>query len=144
MRGRHLKLGGIFLMLFLLCWAVGLDLYVIVHYHHTWSVVLIFGTLFVAFWAPHCGCRGYTPGYYESISSDTSMTEETYLNCRDAGYMLSGTLYLLTYVFPAVAWFRNDGALPNMWAVLMVFVSNACFGCAFVLFFVIFIYSKET
>lgn len=142
MKARHLKLGGLFAMLFFTTWAIGLDLYVIVHYKHTWSIVMIWTLVFVAFWTPHC-CRGYTPGYYESISHMTTYTEETYMNCRDAGYVTAGVLYLLTYVFPAVAWARSDGWKPNMWAVLMLYVGNACFGWAYALFYVIFINSRE-
>jgi hypothetical protein len=129
-------------MLFLLCWAIGLDFYVIVHHQHTWSVLVVFTLVFLAFWTPHC-CNGYTPDYYYSISSHTSMTEETYMNCRDAGFMMAGVMYLLTYVFPAVAWFRSDGVRPNLWAVEAMYAGNVCFGCAYALFYFIFIQTQR-
>lgn len=142
MKGRHLKLCGIFAMLFSLCFALGLHIYVIVHFHHTWSVLLVFTLVFVAFFVPAC-CKGYHTDEPEWIVHNTSMTVEAYLNWRDVGFMTAFVLYLLTYVMPVVAWARSDGVNPGVWTVVMMHAGNACFGYAFSLLMILFIFKRD-
>lgn len=141
MKGRHLKLAGIFAMLFCLCFAFGLHLYVIVHFKHIWSVLLVFTLVFLAFLAPMC-CKGYQTDAPEWIVHNTSMTVETYLNWRDVGFMTTFVLYLLTFIMPVVAWVRSDGVNPNVWTVVIMHIGNACFGFAFELLMIMFIWNS--
>jgi hypothetical protein len=140
MKGRHIKLAGIFLMLFFLCFASGLFIYVMVHHKHMWSLFVNAGFLFLGFMSPAC-CFGYNMEDPGMIIHGGSMTEQSYLNWRDVGYMFGLVFYLLTYVIPTVAWARSDGLNPGVWTTVIIYVGNACFGYAFVLWFVIFIMS---
>ena len=140
MKGRHLKLAGIFAMLLSLCFAFGLHIYVIVHYKHAWSVVLVFTLVILAFFVPAC-CKGYHTDEPEWIVHNTSMTVDAYLNWRDVGFMTAFVLYLLTFLMPIVAWGNSDGTNPSVWAVVMMHVGNACFGYAYALLITLFMFN---
>lgn len=142
MKGRHLKLAGIFAMLISLCFAFGLDLYVIVHHKHTWSVVLVWTLMIVAFFVPAC-CKGYYTDDPSWIVHNTGMTVDTYMNWRDVGFMTAFVLYLLAFVMPVVAWARSDGVNPAVWTVVIMHVANACFGYAYGLMMTMFYFAKE-
>jgi hypothetical protein len=140
MKGRHLKLAGIFAMLLSLCFAFGLHIYVIVHYKHTWSVILVFTLVILAFFVPAC-CKGYHTDEPEWIVHNTSMTVDAYLNWRDVGFMTAFVLYVLTFLMPIVAWGKSDGVNPSVWAVVMMHVGNACFGYAYALLITLFMFN---
>ena len=142
MKGRHLKLFGIFAMLVCLSFGVGLHLYVMVHHKHLWSILVGFGFLFMAFMSPAC-CFGYNMEDTAMLIRGDGMTEQAYLNWRDVGYMIGFVLYILTFVIPAVAWARSDGINPSMWTTELIYVGNACFGFAFDLWFIIFIWDTR-
>jgi len=138
MKGRRLKLTGILAMLVCLCFACGLYLFVMVHHGHLWSLFVNAGLLFLAFLSPAC-CFGYNMEDPALILHSSSMTEQSYLNWRDAGYAIGFILYVLTFVMPVVAFIKTNGQNPTMWATLLVYMGNAFFGYAFDLWFVIFI-----
>jgi hypothetical protein len=138
MKGRRLKLVGILAMLVLLCFAFGLYLFVMVHHTHLWSLFVNVGLLFLAFLCPAC-CFGYNMEDPALILHSSSMTEQSYLNWRDAGYATGFILYVLSYIIPAIAFVKTDGRNPNMWATMLIYTGNACFGYAFALWFIIFI-----
>ena len=43
----------------------------------------------------------------------------------------------------AVAFFKSDGLNPGIWTTVVIYVGNACFGFAFDLWFIIFIWSIQ-
>jgi hypothetical protein len=138
MKGRRLKLTGILLMLVSLCCACGAYLFVMVHYGHLWSLFVNVGILFLAFLSPAC-CFGYNMEDPALLLHSSSMTEQSYLNWRDAGYAIGFILYVLTFVIPVVAFIKTNGTNPNLYATILIYAANACFGYAFDLWFVIFI-----
>lgn len=142
MKGRYLKLFGIFAMLFCICFGIGLHLYVMVHHKHIWSLVVGVGLLFMAFMSPAC-CFGYNMEDPSMILHAGGMSEQAYLNWRDVGYMMGFVLYMTTYVIPAVAWVKGDGLNPTLWTLELIYLGNACFGWAFDLWFIIFIWDTQ-
>jgi len=128
MRGRHALMAGIAAFLLALCCATGCYLFIVVHYRHAWSVLVVVALLFAAFVSPAV-CYGYdndggAPAFV--AMRNLQMSEQTFLNCRDLGYIIAGIFILLTYVAFAVAWYASDGASPPLGGAIVGFAGNTC------------------
>jgi len=134
---REIKLISIFIFLILICAGAGLYLFVAFHYGHLWTLFLNSALLFTAFVSPAI-CYGYSGANEALLLHNTNMSEHSFLNCRDLGYVFAATLFLLTFVFPIVAWYSSETV--SMGVVLVEFLANVAFSWAYVLWIRIFIY----
>lgn len=139
LEGRHLKLGAIFAMMSLLSTAVGLYLWVAFHHGHVWSLILVSTLHFAALFSP-AFCFGYNTEDPQFLLSGGGMDEQTFLNCRDLGWIGTVVFFLLSFVVPASAWYASDGTAPPMMGVVCEYVGNACMGWAYVLWLRIFVF----
>lgn len=127
MEPRHAKMLLIFAMIILATIASGCYIFVIAHYGHVWSLILIAICHFVAIVAPSI-CYGYENEQEMIMHNSGSLTEESFKNLRDLGYLVAVMAMLLSFIFPIVAWY--SGSIP-LGAVLVIFTGNTCFIWAF-------------
>jgi hypothetical protein len=138
MHARHAKMIGIFLMLMSLLFCVASYLFVAFHYHHVWSLFCNAAFLFAVLVTPAV-CFGYNSNDPVFILKDTAMTEETYRNWRDCGFVTAAVLYLVTFLLPVVAWFATNGRALTMGGVIIVYFANVCYSIAYMAWYKIFI-----
>lgn len=137
MEGRHARMLGSAAFLLAACVGFGCYMFVVFHFHHVWAVMCVLTLLFCAIVAPAL-CFGYdmeTPYY---MMQEMRMSEQTFLNCRDLGWLAAGVLVLLTYVTFAAAWYGESLVLAG---ALVGFGGNACMTCAFMGWLRVFIFS---
>lgn len=142
MQPRHVKLIGIFTTLTCLVLCVLLYLFVGFHYHHVWSLFCN-AVLLVAVLLTPAVCFGYRTDDPIFILKDVGMTEDTYRNWRDCGFVTSAVFFLLTYLMPVVAWYATDGMAVSYIGVLIIYVANTCYAAAYVGWFKIFVISTQ-
>lgn len=141
MQPRHQKLLGIFAMLFSLLWGGGMYLYVIFHYHHVWSILVVAGLLFFAFVTPSV-CFGYNMEDPQFFLHEGHMSEQCFLNWRDGGYVVAALLYLLTFVIPVIPWYRSDGESLVCGGVMMTHWANVWVALAYIGFLRIIVFDS--
>lgn len=133
-----MKLGAIFAMLFSICLGMGMYLFVAVHFRHIWSLLVIGGLLFAAFVSPAI-CFGYSNEDPYHLMSTASVSEQTFMHCRDLGFIASFVFFLLTYVIPSVAWYSSNGHSPNIYGTILIFVANSIMAFAYIIWYTIFV-----
>ena len=138
MEGRHVKMLGIFTMLCFLSFGVGCYLFVAFHYHHVWSLFFIGGFLMAMFISPAL-CFGYNQEDYVFLMRSGGMDEQSFLNCRDLGYVASILFFVLKFVIPTSAWYGSDGLNPPIQGTLITFSANTWMVFAYILWLRIFI-----
>lgn len=136
--GRRLKLGALFAMLLCLCLGTGMYLFVALHFGHVWSLLIITGLLFMAFIIP-ATCFGYDNEDPYLLMSNATVSAETFMHCRDLGYVAAIVFFLLTYVIPTVAWYSSRGHSPDLYGAIVIFLANGVMACAYVLWYAIFV-----
>jgi len=139
MEGRHSRMLGIMAMLGLLSAAFSAYTFVMFHYAHIWTLLLVCTLLFSSFMCPAI-CWGYDDS--TALFRPDTISEESYLNRRDVGYGLGLVLYAQTYIIPAAAWYRSDGLSPSMGAVITTYFGNLCCALAFEIWARLFIWKS--
>lgn len=128
MENRHKKLLGIFAMFIFLVFGLGLYCFVGFFYKHIWSLLFIVTFEILGFFTPAI-CFGYNDS--GDVTLPSNMSETSYKNCRDIGYILGGMFYLLTFIFPTAAWAATSGANPPYTGVIFVYLGNTSIILAF-------------
>jgi hypothetical protein len=141
-QGRHKRLLGIFALLTCLLFATGLYIYVLVHFHHAWTLLVCWFIMFAGFIAPSI-CYGYDLEGDEEFLRPPSMNPETFANCRDFGWIFCVTCFLVTYAVPAAAWLYSDGINPRLWAVVCTYNAHTLVLWAFIVWIRIFIIKNK-
>lgn len=134
MEPRHLKLLGLFFMLTFFCIFVGLYIFA-----YSWITLINAGLLFFAFLIPPTCCYGYNSvddAMYSLRDHSSGVSEDSYKNLRDCGYVTSGVAYLLTYVIPVVFWAQMK---TTMWNVIVIDVANMFVAFSFIIWIRVFL-----
>lgn len=134
-------MAGIAAFLVALCAGVGCYLFLAFHFGHVWSLFFVAGFLFVAFLAPAL-CFGYDP-HEEYMFMNVQMSEQSFMNCRDLGYIAAVIFFLLTYVMFTVAWYASDGLNPPMQGAMVGYAGNTCIIGGYLLWLRIFIFTPS-
>lgn len=138
MQRRHLKLLAIFAILFSLLLCTTLYLFVAFHYHHAWSLFCNMA-LFIGVLLTPAICFGYRTDDPIYILKDVAMSEETYRNWRDCGFVTAAVFFLVTFLVPLVPWFSTNGEAVPYTAVLLIYAANTFYAIAYIGFYRIFI-----
>jgi hypothetical protein len=128
---RHKRLIGVIISLFVLTFGLGLYIFVLIHEHHVWSILMNCLLLFFMVITPAC-CYGYNINDdVQFLIRDGITDEQTFLNCRDMGYGISIVLYTLTFVLPTVAWYASNGRSPTWIGASLLYFGNTCIMSSF-------------
>ncbi len=138
---RHKRLIYTLASLFCLTWFIGLYIFIIVHEHHIWSILVNAFLVFLMVITPAC-CYGYNVND-ETVFLSNNLDENTILNYRDIGYALSILFYFLTYVMPGVAWYSSSGKNPTWIGTVIMYYANCLFMIAFIGFVKIKVVTKD-
>lgn len=127
--GRHARLAG--QVAGMLCLVLGsfCYLYVVVHYWHVLSLVVIAALWVVALAAPAVcyGYRGLDSAVLMQVS-DSARTAEDVQSLRETGYVTSAVAVACTFAPPFAWWYWSGGSSPPAPGVAVLFTANLLWG----------------
>jgi glucan phosphoethanolaminetransferase (alkaline phosphatase superfamily) len=85
-----------------------------IHWHNWWSLFCL-PVLAFAFIVPSC-CYNYND-VNDIALQDHHMRPNTFQNCRMLGWIIAGSLVLLTYIIPVLAWYNDDYSWRGVWTI---------------------------
>lgn len=114
-------------------------IFIVVHYGHAWSVVLVLASFVAAFLSIGI-CFGYSMGGPGFHVETRDMSDTSYYNRRDIGYFFGATLWITTYIIPFVIWNHTNGISLPFEGVCIEYAGNTLVATAFLIWFRLFVF----
>ena len=137
MAGPSINLVAIFSLVFLSLLGFFLLLHACFHHHDFWSLT-IFIPAIIAFFVPAI-CFGYQKEQ-DVLLRDDVMDQQSFRNCRELGWSVSGVLLLATYLIPVLAWYNAN---LGWGGAVMVQIALTCWVWAFIVWLRIFVFYQQ-